>query len=101
MRKVSRDDEDLARVDGVRGAVVEVEAEGALCDEGDLFIVVRVPGDDAAFGENDARKHGLGAGDELAGEERVKLLVFDGVPTVESGLGHGGGAFLRGDDYGE
>ena len=30
------------------------------------------------------------AGDELAREERVELLVFDVVPTVESGFGHGG-----------
>jgi hypothetical protein len=29
------------------------------------------------------------AGDELAREERVELLVFDVVPAVESGFGHG------------
>jgi hypothetical protein len=30
------------------------------------------------------------AGDEFAGEERIELLVFDVVPMVESGFGHGG-----------
>jgi hypothetical protein len=34
------------------------------------------------------------AGDELAPEEWIELLVFDVVPTVESGFGHGGSAFL-------
>jgi hypothetical protein len=96
--KVAGDDEDLAGVDGVGGAVVEVEAEGAFGDEGDLLVGVGVAGDDAAFGEDDAGEHGFFAGDEFAGEERVELLVFDVVPTVESSLGHGGSAFLWGDD---
>jgi hypothetical protein len=98
--KVAGDDEDLAGVDGVRGAVVEVEAEGAFGDEGDLLVRVGVAGDDAAFGEYDASEHRLLAGDELAGEKRIELLVFDRVPTVESGFGHGGSAFLLGDDSG-
>ena len=51
-------------------------------------------GNDAAFGEDDAGEHRLFAGDELAGEKRIELLVFDVVPTVESGFGHGGSAFL-------
>jgi hypothetical protein len=34
------------------------------------------------------------AGDKLAREEWIELLVFDVVPTVESGFGHGGSAFL-------
>jgi hypothetical protein len=29
------------------------------------------------------------AGDEFAREEWIELLVFDVVPTVESGFGHG------------
>lgn len=90
------DDEDLAGVDGVGGAVVEVEAEGALGDEGDLLVGVGVAGDDAAFGEKDAGEHGFFSGDELAREERVELLVFNIVPTVKSGFGHGGSAFLLG-----
>ncbi len=94
MREVAGDDEDLAGVDGVRGAVVEVEAESALGDEGDLLVGVRVTGDDAAFGEDDAGEHRLGASDEFAREEWIELLVFDAVPTVESGFGHGGSAFL-------
>ena len=57
MGEVAGDDEDLAGVDGVRGAVVEVEAEGALGDEGDLLVGVRMAGDDAAFGEDDAGEH--------------------------------------------
>ena len=73
-------------MDGVGGAVVEVEAEGAFGDEGDLLVVVGVAGDDAALCEDDAGEHGLIAGDELAGEERVELLVFDVVPVVESGV---------------
>jgi hypothetical protein len=92
--EVAGDDEDFAGVYGVRGAVVEVEAEGAFGDEGDLLVGVGVAGDDAAFGECDAGEHGFFAGDEFAGEERIELLVFDVVPVVESGLGHGGGAFL-------
>jgi hypothetical protein len=99
--KVAGDDEDFAGVDGVRGAVVEVEAEGAFGDEGDLFVGVRVPGNDAAFGENDASKHRLVAGDKLAREKRIELLVFDVVPTVESGFGHGGSAFLMRVTMGE
>jgi hypothetical protein len=82
------DDEDLAGVDSVGGAVVEVEAESAFSDEGDLLVVVRVAGNDTAFGEYDAGKHGLGSGDELAGEERVELFVFDIAPVVEGGGGH-------------
>ena len=92
--KVARDDEDFAGVDGVRGAVVEVEAECALGDEGDLLVVVGVARDDAAFGEDDAGEHGFFAGDKFAGEKGIELLVFDGVPVVESGFGHGSGAFL-------
>jgi len=92
--KVAGDDEDLAGMNGVRGAVVEVEAESAFGDEGDLLVGVRVPWDDAAFGEYDAGEHRLLAGDELAREEWIELLVFDVVPTVESGFGHGESAFL-------
>ena len=55
--KVAGDDEDFASMDGLRGAVVEVEAECALGDEGYLLVVVGVAGDDAAFGEDDAGKH--------------------------------------------
>ena len=64
--KVAGDDEDFAGVDGVRGAVVEVEAKSALGDEGDLFVGVGMARDDAAFGEDDAGEHGLIAGDELS-----------------------------------
>ncbi len=81
MGEVAGDDEDLAGVDGVRGAVVVVEAEGALGDEGDLLVGVGVAWNDAAFGEHDAGEHGLGAGDELTAEEWVELLVFDFVPA--------------------
>jgi hypothetical protein len=95
--KVAGDDEDLAGVDRVGGAVVEVEAEGAFGDKSDLLVGVGVAGDDAAFGEHDAGEHGFFAGDEFAGKEWVELLVFDVVPTVESGFGHGGSAFLLGD----
>jgi hypothetical protein len=49
VREVAGDDEDFAGVDGVGGAVVEVEAEGAFGDEGYLLVGVRVTGDDAAF----------------------------------------------------
>lgn len=94
VREVAGDDEDLAGVDGVGGAVVEVEAESAFGDEGNLLVVVGVAGNDAAFGEDNAGEHGLFTGDEFAGEERVELLVFDVVPTVESGFGHEETAFL-------
>jgi hypothetical protein len=86
--QVAGDDEDFAGVDGVGGAVVEVEAESPLRDEGDLLVVVGVAGDDAAFGEDDAGEHRLVAGDEFAREKRIELLVFDVVPTVEGGFGH-------------
>ena len=78
---------------GLGGAVVEVKAESALGDEGDLLVVVRVAGNDTAFGEHDAGEHGFFTSDEFAGEERIELLVFDVVPTVESGGGHRGDAF--------
>jgi len=81
-------------VDGVRGAVVEVEAESAFGDEGDLLVGVGVAGDDAAFGKHDAGEHRFFAGDEFAGEERIELLVFDVVPAIESGFGHGELPFL-------
>ena len=57
MGEVAGDDEDFAGVDGVRGAIVEVEAEGAFGDEGDLFVGVGVTGNDASFGERDAGEH--------------------------------------------
>jgi hypothetical protein len=87
--QVAGDDEDLAGVDGVRGAVVEVEAESAFGDEGYLFVGMGVAGDDAAFGEDYAGEHRLLAGDELAREEWVELLVFDVVPAIEGCGGHG------------
>jgi hypothetical protein len=99
--QVAGDDEDLTGVDGVGGAVVEVEAEGAFGDEGDLFVGVGVARDDAAFGEDDAGEHGFFAGYEFAREERIELLVFYVVPVVESGLGHGRGAFLLSNDFRE
>jgi hypothetical protein len=87
--KVAWDDEDFASVDGVGGAIVEVEAEGAFDDEGDLLVGVGVAGDDAAFFEKDAGEHGLIAGDELALEEGIELLDFDIGPAIEGGCGHG------------
>jgi hypothetical protein len=48
-----------------------------------------VAGDDAAFGEDYAGEHRLLAGDELAREEWVELLVFDVVPAIEGCGGHG------------
>ena len=47
--EMAGDDEDLAGVDGVGGAVVEVEAKGAFSNEGDLLVGVRVARDDTAF----------------------------------------------------
>jgi hypothetical protein len=86
--KVGGEDDDFAGVDGVGGAVVEVEADRALEDEGELFVGVRVARDDASLGEDDAAEHGLVAGDELAGEERVELLWFDFAPAMEGCGGH-------------
>ena len=68
---VAGDDEDLAGVYGVGRTVVEVEAECAFGDEGDLLVGVGVAGDDAAFGEVEAGEHGLLSVDELALEEGV------------------------------
>jgi len=97
VREVAGDDEDFAGVNRVRGAVVEVEAESAFGDEGDLLVGVGVARDDATFGEEDAGEHGLLASDEFAGEKRIELLVFDVVPTVESGGGHRVTPFLSGE----
>jgi hypothetical protein len=94
VREIAGDDEDFAGMDGVGGAVVEVEAEGTLGDEGDLLIVVGVARDDATFSEDDAGEHGFFASDKFAGEKGIELFVFYGVPVVESGFGHGAGAFL-------
>ncbi len=90
---IARDDEDFASVDRVGSAIVEVEAEYAFGDERDLLVRVGVPGDDAALLENDAGEHRLFAVNKLTGEERIELLVFDIVPTVESGGGHEDDAF--------
>ena len=87
--EISGDDEYFACTDGVRGAVVVVEAECAFGDEGDLLVRMRVTGNDAAFGEHDASEHGEAAGDELAGEEGVELLGFDFAPAVKSRGRHG------------
>ena len=89
MGEVAGDDEDLTCFDGVRGAVVVVEAECALGDEGDLFVRMRVTGNDAAFGQHDAREHGEAAGDELTGEEWIELLGFYFAPAVEGCGRHG------------
>ena len=94
VRKIAGDDEDFAGVDGLRRAVVKVEAESTLGDEGDLLIVVGVAGNDTAFGEHDPGEHGFFTGNEFAGQERIKLLIFDRVPAIKSGLGHECGAFL-------
>src|ERR1700733_4297953 len=88
--KVGGEGDEFAGVDGVGGAIVEVEAKRALEDEGELLVGVRVPGDGAAFGEHDAAEHGLVAGDELASEERVELLWFDFAPAMEGCGGHEG-----------
>ena len=93
--EVAGDDEDLACFDGVRGAVVVVEAECAFGDEGDLLVRVRVTGNDAAFGEHDAGKHGEAAGDELAGEEWIELFGFDFAPAME-GCGRHGDCLSKG-----
>jgi hypothetical protein len=87
--EVGWDDKDLAGVDGVGGTVVVVKAKAAFEDEGQLFVDMRVAGDGAAFGEHDAGKHGLGACDELTGEERVELFGFDFAPAMKSCSGHG------------
>jgi hypothetical protein len=92
--QVAGNNEDLAGVHGVRSAVVEVEAESALGDEGYLLVRVGVTGDDASFGEDDAGEHGFFAGDKFAREKWIELFVFDVVPTVKSGFGHGESAFL-------
>ncbi len=91
---VAGDDEDFASVDGVGGAIVEVEAQGSFQDEADLLVGVGVAGDDAAFFEEDAGEHGLIACDELALEEGIELLGFDVGPAVESGCGHGKAPFV-------
>ena len=80
--KAAGDDENFPGMDGVRGAVVEVEAEGTFGDEGDLLVGVGMARDDATFGEDNAGEHGLLAGYKFAGEEWIELLVFDVVPTV-------------------
>lgn len=90
---IAGDDEDFAGVDGVGGAIVEVETEGAFDDEGDLLIGVGVAGDDAALFEEDAGEHGLIAGDELALKEGVELFGFDVGPAIEGGCGHGRAPF--------
>jgi hypothetical protein len=87
--EISGDDENFSWVDRARGAVVEVEAKCAFGDKGDLLVGVGVAGDDAAFFEHNARKHGLVAGDELASKKRVELFGFDFAPTMKGCCGHG------------
>jgi hypothetical protein len=87
--EVAGDDEYLACSDGVRGAVVVVEAKCALGDEGDLLVWMRVAWNDAAFGEHDASEHGEAAGDELTGEEWIELLGLYFAPAMEGCGRHG------------
>jgi len=68
VREVAGDNEDFACFDGVRGAVVIIEAECAFGDKGDLLVGMRVARNDTAFGEYDPGKHCQLAGDELASE---------------------------------
>ena len=96
MGNAAGDDEDFAGVDGVGGAIVEVEAEGAFDDEGDLLVGMGVAGDDTAFFEEDAGEHRLIAGDELALEEGIELLGFDVGPAIEGRCGHGREPFACG-----
>ncbi len=90
--KVAGDDEELAGADGLFDGGTffsEDEEEGSLFDVGDLFIGVLVAGDEGSLLEDDAGEHGLGAVDELAGEEGVELLGGDVGPTGVEGLsGH-------------
>ena len=92
---VAGNDEGFAAVDVVDvllGAFfTDGEAEVSGEDEDDLLVGVGVPGDDAAFGELNAREHGLGAVDELAGEKRVELLGRDRGPgEMLEAVGHRG-----------
>lgn len=91
--KMGGDDEDFAGtddlVDGGTFLFAQLEEEGSFGDVDDLLVGVLVAGDDAAFFEHDASDHGLGAGDELAGERGVELLGGDVGPTGVDGFsGH-------------
>ena len=92
---VAGDDEGFAAVYVVHlllGAFfTDGEAEDSGEDEDDLLVGVRVPGDDAAFCELNAREHGLFAVDEPAREKRIELLGWDvGPGAVEEAVGHRG-----------
>jgi hypothetical protein len=89
--EIGGDDEDFTGVDELGGTVVELEAERALEDEGELLVRVGVAGDDASLGEDDAADHGFAAGDELSGEEGIELLGFDFAPATEGCGGCCGG----------
>lgn len=95
--KVGGDDEDVSGADdgflGV-GLVAEEETEGALEDVGDLLVRVRVAGDDGALFEDDAGDHGLGAGDELAGEVGVEGFGGDICPAGEGSEGRHEGQYI-------
>ena len=90
--KVGGDDEDLAHADNPldgRTFFAKQEEQGSLRDVGDLLVGVLMARDDAAFLEFNASKHGLGAGDELAGKQGVELLGGNVGPTgVNSFSGH-------------
>jgi hypothetical protein len=95
VRDVAGDDEGLAAVDVVHvllGAFfADGETQNAGEDEDDLFVGVRVPGNDAAFLQLNAREHRLLAVDELAREKRVELLGRNGGPgEVLEAFAHGG-----------
>jgi hypothetical protein len=94
VRDVAGDDEGLSAVDVVHlllGAFfADGETENAGEDEDDLFIGVRVPGNDAAFLQLNAREHCLFAVNELAREKRVELLGRNGGPgEVLEAFAHG------------
>lgn len=97
MGEVGGDDEDFSGADDgfLRvGLVAEEEAEGAFEDVGDLFVGVGVARNEGAFFEDDAGDHGLGAGDELAGEVRVEGFGGDVRPAGVGGKGRHEGQYI-------
>ena len=79
VRHVAGDEQNLAGFDD-DDLAVDPEFKRAFQDVGDLFVLVAVLGDDAAFLEEDAGEHHIFANNEVALKERVEVLKRDGFP---------------------
>lgn len=79
VRHIGRDAENLARMD-YDFLAIDPELERTLNDVRELFVVMRMLGDDASLFQKHARQHNLLPDNELSLQQRVQIFERDGVP---------------------